>query len=272
MDSDDAPVGTPGSGRTRAWLRYRIRRNRTAAYLCLAGVLLAAAIVMITQYRLSGGRHTALPPTPPRPSASTALSLAAEPPTPASGTKSSRREKRSATNKTPTPKPKPIHCQPPRSLVAAVAPVQICIPVLRVAASVMQLGLNKDRTVEVPPLSRVGDAGWYKYSAAPGESGPTVILGHVDSAQYGQGVFFRLGQLRTGDTVEVGRADGAIVSFRIDRVSEVAKNKFPTDAVYGATSHPAIRLVTCGGRFNAATSSYEDNIIAYGTLLKIRQR
>ncbi len=134
----------------------------------------------------------------------------------------------------------------------------------------MQLGLNADRTVQVPPLSRVGDAGWYKYSAAPGRSGPTVILGHVDSATYGAGVFFRLGQLRAGDSVSINRGDGRIALYRIDRVQEIAKRRFPSQAVYGPTSGPALRLVTCGGRFDSATGNYEDNIIAYGTLSGVR--
>lgn len=133
----------------------------------------------------------------------------------------------------------------------------------------MQLGLNQDRTVQVPPLSRVGDAGWYKYSAAPGASGPTVILGHVDSAQYGAGVFYRLGTLRAGDKVVVSRGDGKVATFRVSRVQEVSKTRFPTDAVYGRTSSSALRLVTCGGRFNSSTGNYEDNIIAYGTLLSL---
>jgi sortase (surface protein transpeptidase) len=136
----------------------------------------------------------------------------------------------------------------------------------------MTLGLNGDRTVEVPPLSRVGDAGWYKYSAEPGAVGPTVILGHVDSAQYGEGVFFRLGRLRAGDLAVISRGDGMIATYRVDQVTEVAKSRFPTDAVYGATSAPALRLVTCGGRFDSATGNYEDNIIAYGTLLSLHRR
>lgn len=135
----------------------------------------------------------------------------------------------------------------------------------------MPLGLNPDRTVEVPPLSRVGEAGWYKYSAEPGVTGPTVILGHVDSARYGQGVFYGLGQLHRGDAVVVSRGDGAVVTFQVDKVTEVPKNDFPTNAVYGRAAGSVVRLVTCGGRFNSATGSYVDNIIVYGTLQSLRR-
>ena len=154
----------------------------------------------------------------------------------------------------------------PKNPFGGTAPTHICIPALRVQASVMQLGLNADRTVQVPPLSRVGEAGWYRNSAPPGQSGPTVILGHVDSAVYGEGVFFRLGQLRSGDDVSVSRGDGRVATYRINRVDEISKRRFPSQAVYGPTSGPAIRLVTCGGKFDSSTGNYEDNIIAYGTL------
>ncbi len=136
-------------------------------------------------------------------------------------------------------------------------------------ASVIQLGLNADHTVQVPALSQVGDAGWYKYSPEPGLDGPTIILGHIDSAQYGNGVFFNLGRLTSGDLVNVARADGSVASFRIQRVAEYPKTAFPTQSVYGNTAGPTIRLITCGGRFDASTGSYLDNIVAYGELASV---
>lgn len=236
------------------------RRNRTAVCILIVALVVGATIGLLSLFGRSGGRQTALPPTPPSPVATFAPGTSLpSPPAPSS----------SSPPKAPQ---KPLHCSTPAPPGGSAAPFQICIPVLRVDASMMQLGLNKDRTVEVPPLSRVGDAGWYKYSAEPGATGPSVILGHVDSAQYGQGIFYRLGQLHSGDKVVVSRGDGMIATFRVDKVSEVPKKHFPTDAVYGATSGPAIRLVTCGGKFDAASGNYLDNIIAYGTLLSLHPR
>jgi sortase (surface protein transpeptidase) len=134
---------------------------------------------------------------------------------------------------------------------------------------VLQLGLNKDGTVQVPSLSNVSDAGWYKFSPEPGLNGPTIILGHIDSAKYGKGVFFDLGRLKTSDLVNVARADGTVATFRIQRVAEYPKTDFPTQAVYGNTAGPTIRLITCGGRFDARTGSYLDNIVAYGELVSV---
>jgi Sortase domain len=232
------------------------RRQRAAVGVLIVGLVLGATVGLVSLLGRSGdGPKT--PPTPPRPVAAGAITVPSSAPAP------------TATASAPPP---PTHCSTPAPAAGDKSPFRICIPALKVDASMMSLGLNPDRTVEVPPLSKVRDAGWYKYSAEPGAVGPTVILGHVDSAQYGDGVFFRLSRLHAGDTVVVSRADGMLATFRINRVSEVSKSHFPTDEVYGPTSGPALRLITCGGQFDSATRNYEDNIIAYGTLLSLRHR
>jgi sortase (surface protein transpeptidase) len=122
----------------------------------------------------------------------------------------------------------------------------------------------------VPPLSADSWAGWYRYSPAPGQLGPAIVLGHVDSAKYGPGVFFRLGALRPHDTVAVTRADHRVAVFTVDRVAEFAKDRFPTLDVYGNTDRAALRLITCGGRFDLSAHSYEDNIVAFASLTSVR--
>ena len=100
----------------------------------------------------------------------------------------------------------------------------------------------------------------------PGELGPAVLLGHVDSAEYGPGVFFRLGALRPGDTVSVTRADARVATFRVTRVASFPKDRFPTLAVYGNTADAELRLITCGGAFDSSARSYENNIVVYAVL------
>jgi sortase (surface protein transpeptidase) len=110
-------------------------------------------------------------------------------------------------------------------------------------------------------------AGWYQHSVTPGQVGPPVILGHVDSTS-GPGIFYRLGSLRPGDTVTITRADGKTVTFVITGVRQYAKTAFPTLDVYGNTTVPTIRLVTCGGTFDSVTHHYLSNIVAYGELAR----
>lgn len=156
---------------------------------------------------------------------------------------------------------------PGAAVLPRSAPVRLEIPRIGVRTPLMSLAKNPDRTVEVPPLSRAQEAGWYRPGAAPGSRGAAVIIGHVDTAR-GPAVFYRLGELRPGDRVNVARADGRTAVFRIDSVERASKGGFPTRRVYGDPGYAAIRLITCGGRFDRATGHYVDNVIAYGSLLR----
>lgn len=129
------------------------------------------------------------------------------------------------------------------------------------------LGLAPDGTVQVPPLSKNSHAGWYEHSPTPGQVGPSLILGHIDSAAYGPGVFFKLGDMRQRDKIFVTRADGIVAVFEVERVVEYSKRHFPTLQVYGNTNRAALRLITCGGTFNFSQKSYEDNIVVYASLV-----
>jgi hypothetical protein len=153
---------------------------------------------------------------------------------------------------------------PPASLGRS-EPVHLDIPAIGVSTALIPLGLNADGTIEVPPLGRSAPAGWYRYLATPGEVGPAVLLGHVDSARDGPAVFFRLIDLRAGDQIAVRRADGRTAVFTVTRVEEHPKAAFPTESVYGALDHPELRLVTCGGGFDKFRRQYHGNVVAYAT-------
>ncbi|GAA4734461.1 hypothetical protein GCM10023328_12960 [Modestobacter marinus] len=147
-------------------------------------------------------------------------------------------------------------------------PVSVSIPTIGVTSDLLRLGLNDDGTVEVPPLGPDDQAGWYERGPAPGAVGPAVLLGHVDSAAHGPGVFFDLGALQPRDEVEVARADGTVAVFAVDRVERHPKDDFPSLAAYGNTPDAQLRLITCGGDFDSAARSYEDNVIAFATLVR----
>jgi sortase (surface protein transpeptidase) len=150
--------------------------------------------------------------------------------------------------------------------LGASVPVRLEIPAIGVDTPLMSLGLNADGTVAVPPLTAGAPAGWYRNLRTPGEVGPAVILGHVDTAHDGPAVFYRLKDLRAGDTATVRRADGTAAVFTVQRIVEVPKSDFPTDDVYGPVDFPALRLVTCGGTFDHLRHEYRGNILVYATL------
>jgi sortase (surface protein transpeptidase) len=148
---------------------------------------------------------------------------------------------------------------------AGALPASVRIPKIGAQSSLVPLGQNADGTVQVPPVSSPLQAGWYIGGAAPGEIGPAVLLGHVDGNSQ-EGIFFRLHELVTGDQVQVTRADGHVLTFTVTKVQKVAKDTFPTAAVYAATKDPELRLLTCGGAFDHATGHYVDNLIVYAKL------
>jgi sortase (surface protein transpeptidase) len=150
-----------------------------------------------------------------------------------------------------------------RGYQATPVPVRIEIPSIGVASPLDRLGRARDRTVEVP--SRWEVAGWYAPGTRPGDPGSAVILGHVDSKR-GPAVFFRLRELRRGDVIAITRADGSSLRFAVDRTEQYDKRRFPTDAVYYPTLTPELRLVTCGGEFDATAGHYRSNVIVFATL------
>jgi sortase (surface protein transpeptidase) len=147
----------------------------------------------------------------------------------------------------------------------ASSAMRIVIPAIKVNAPVTHLDLNADGTVQVPPLSNHNLAGWYDRSVMPGARGTSVILGHVDDYA-GASVFFNIKNLRKGEAIYVIRADGQTAVFSVDGVQKAVKANFPTSDVYGNVPYPALRLVTCGGPFNAKTGEYLDSIVVYAHL------
>jgi LPXTG-site transpeptidase (sortase) family protein len=160
------------------------------------------------------------------------------------------------------PSPTPSTAAPVAALKPAV-PVRLRIPVIGVDAPIMQVGLQEDGSLEVPPLRGDAPAGWYRGSPSPGETGASVLAGHVDTARDGPAVFFRLRELKTGDPIAVRRDDGSVARFRVSRVALYAKRDFPTAEVYAPIDRPGLRLITCGGAFDRSEGSYRSNVVVF---------
>jgi sortase (surface protein transpeptidase) len=145
-------------------------------------------------------------------------------------------------------------------------PVSVSIPDVGISSQLIPLGLNPDNTLEVPKDFSL--AGWYTGRPVPGEFGPSIIAGHVDSKR-GPAVFYRLKDVQPGTTIDVARSDGTTARFRVVAMEQHAKDAFPTEHVYGPTDSPELRLITCGGTFNRSTGHYNDNLIVFAELSEI---
>ncbi|MFF6874891.1 class F sortase [Streptomyces sp. NPDC012474] len=148
--------------------------------------------------------------------------------------------------------------------LARSAPVRLLIPAIGVDTPVIRLGLAADGTVQVPPVTAHDRAGWYRHSPTPGESGPSVLLGHVTVGPYGDGVFRHLARLHRGERITARLENGTAAEFAVTAVRTVPRTDFPTDDVYGDVDRPELRLITCGGARTG--DGYADNVIVFAAL------
>jgi hypothetical protein len=158
------------------------------------------------------------------------------------------------------PAPAPLA---PAAPIAAAHPAGLVVPAAGVDVhTVGTLGLDRAGALRAPATPH--DVGWYGDGAAPGDPGTAVLVGHVDSWR-GPGVFWHLRDLKPGDAIDVPRSDGTVAHFAVDAVETVDKDAFPADEVYAPTAGPSLRLITCGGQFDRAARSYEDNVVVYAS-------
>ncbi|MYR28384.1 MULTISPECIES: class F sortase [unclassified Streptomyces] len=162
-----------------------------------------------------------------------------------------------------TPSPSTSATAPPPVLPAA-RPTRLTIPSLKVSTSLERLRLDEHKAL-TPPRDP-DEAGWYAQGAAPGARGPAVIAGHV-TWNGAKAVFFDLARLRPGARVEVRRSDGTTAVFRVTRLTQYAKDRFPSLEVYGNTPGAELRLITCGGKYSGSAHHYSDNVVVYAKLL-----
>lgn len=147
-------------------------------------------------------------------------------------------------------------------------PVSVRIPALALSAPLTRLGLAPDGTLEVPQTGE--EVGWFVGSATPGALGPAVIAAHVTWGG-SRAAFSEVATLDRYDRVLVHRQDGRVAVFEVTDIDRFPKSRFPTEAVYGATDHAALRLITCAGAFDPASGRYPDNVVVFARLVGARR-
>ncbi|SDI87343.1 Sortase family protein [Arthrobacter subterraneus] len=151
-------------------------------------------------------------------------------------------------------------------VMEASTPVSLAIPTLERTGEIIETGLREDNTLEVPPDHEGAPASWYTGSPTPGQAGPSVLLGHVNSTEDESGVFYNLEALQNGDQIKVTRKDGSTAVFEVYKSELYPKNNFPTKAVYFPVEEAELRLITCDG-FTESTGEFVDNLVIYATLV-----
>jgi len=152
----------------------------------------------------------------------------------------------------------------PAAAAAGTVPTRVLIPSIGVDAELVDL--TRDASGVLIPPDELLEAGWYRASVVPGDIGPSIIAGHVDDTE-NAGVFARLRELKPGDLVETKLSDGTSVMFSVDGAVDVAKADFPTNAVYGATPTPQLRLITCNGPYDFGVRHYSNNLVVFASMV-----
>ncbi|WP_189329694.1 class F sortase [Actinoplanes ianthinogenes] len=160
---------------------------------------------------------------------------------------------------------------PPRAfpVLDPSRPQRLSIPDLDVDAPVLEVGRAGDGSIDVPPLKRHNEVGWFDGGPTPGQFGPALFVGHADT-RTGPSVFHDLGRLKPGQRIEVRRADDTIAVFEVNSVEHYDKDRLPVHRVYGDYSRPSLRLMTCGGRWLGGDQGYSDNVVVYAFLVDSR--
>jgi hypothetical protein len=151
----------------------------------------------------------------------------------------------------------------PSPSIETAPPVQLIVPALGIDSRLAGLRVDREGRLQTP--QDYDRAGWYRDGVVPGDPGPAVLVGHVDSHS-GPAVFFGLSSLKKGDIALVRRADGTTVTFVVQSIESFPKDEFPTERVYGSTEGPELRLITCGGEFDRRSDHYLNNIVVFATL------
>ncbi|MGW6704363.1 class F sortase [Streptomyces sp. NPDC054956] len=153
------------------------------------------------------------------------------------------------------------------SVLKPSVPDRVVIPDIKVDAPLDTVGLDAQGVMQEPDFAKPKDAAWYKDGPTPGEKGAAAIVGHMDTPQVPQAVFYNLKKLKKDEKIEVHRDDGSTAVFEVDEVDTFKKDDFPTDKVYGDTHGKAeLRLITCGGNLTK-DRHWDANVVVFAHLV-----
>ncbi|WP_456273558.1 class F sortase [Bacillus sp. AK031] len=146
-----------------------------------------------------------------------------------------------------------------------VTPKKITIPAIEMTAQVMKVGVKENGEMEVP--ENINEVGWYEPGAKPGGSGNAVLAGHLDGKGM-PGAFYRLSDLKRGDSVVIEGEKGEKLTFQVLGVQSYFTNDAPLESIFGYQADSRLNLITCSGNFDEGAHEYEERLVVYTQLVK----
>ena len=148
------------------------------------------------------------------------------------------------------------------SAAANWTPVRLVIPSINLNAAVEARGLDTKHNLDT--ALDFHNVAWYDLGPKPGQPGNSIMNGHVNWWT-GDAVFSYLSRIRTGDRIEVMRADGTVIWFRVTGTRVVAANA-RIASLFAPGSAATLTLITCTGAWNPATQSDTRRLLVSASL------
>ncbi|MCA9338154.1 class F sortase [Candidatus Saccharibacteria bacterium] len=143
--------------------------------------------------------------------------------------------------------------------VPANQPRQISIPKLNKTGCVQKVGIDQNNAIAVP--TNIHLAGWYTASSLPGESGVTLIDGHI-SGRYEDAIFAHLKDLKPGDEVKIQLGDKTWISYVIKDTNTYTIDKAAEEQLRQLSGVKSqLTIVTCGGKWLPHDKTYDKRVV-----------
>ena len=137
-------------------------------------------------------------------------------------------------------------------------PVRVSLDSVGIDAIVRPVGVQPDSQMRLPDNPSV--LGWYRFGAAPGRGGATVLAGHLDSLRFGVGPLVRLRDVELGDTFDVALTNGTTEQYAVQRITRFDRQGLP-DELFTRSGPELLHLITCGGAYDSDNGGYQQNLV-----------
>jgi sortase A len=150
--------------------------------------------------------------------------------------------------------------------VQSFIPSKLIISKIGINTSIESVGLDGEKRMDVPKDDM--NVGWYKYGAIPGEKGSAVLAGHFDTKSGGPAIFYRLSELKKGDSIIVTSKSKDERTFIVTEIQVFKDETFPISLVFSQDDTERLNLITCDGVFDNNEKNYTDRLVVFSELKK----
>lgn len=127
--------------------------------------------------------------------------------------------------------------------------------------------VEKSLSGDILPTNNIYDVSWLASAAKPGDTGAALLAGFASGATK-DGTFANLETLTVGDTIEVERGDGTVLTFKV-----VGSQRFDSDKVdmnvattTALPGKPGLNLLSNTGRYDVRTNKFEQRVLIFSVM------